>query len=117
MKKVIIALVCVLVCLLPLSISSVAAEETESTSFVFEVDVNQRYTDIIDATEDAEFYQLYNNEDEEEQAQTRRNTYIAVLIAALVVSVIILIVSLKRVPKEDEITLKNKTKDSKKSKE
>lgn len=110
MKKIIVTVICALMCLLPLTVGGIAAKETEETSFVFEVDVNQRYTDIIEATEDAEFYQLYNNEDEEKQAQANRNTYIAVLVAALVVSVVILIVSLKRVPKEDEITLEGESK-------
>lgn len=116
MKKVIITVICALICLLPLTVGGAAAKETESTSFVFEVDVNQRYTDIIDATDDPEFYKFYNNEDEEKQAERNRNTYIAVLVAALVVAVIILVVSLKRVPKEDEITI-DEDKTNKKSKE
>lgn len=113
MKKIAV-LICALLCLLPLSVGCVAAkEETAATSFVFEVDVNERYTDIIDATEDEEFYKIYNKENEEKQAQTRRNTYIAVLVSALVVSVIVLVVSLKRVPKEDEIMLESESKNGK----
>lgn len=121
MKKILAVAVCLLM-LLPCCVPFASAKkesETESTSFVFEVNVNERYTDIIDATEDAEYYQFHNNEDEEKQAQTRRNTYIAVLISALVVSVIVLIVSLKRVPKEEDVDIsgKNKIKKDKKNKE
>ncbi|MBE6799997.1 MAG: hypothetical protein E7529_02190 [Ruminococcaceae bacterium] len=121
MKRIISVAICLLM-LLPCCIPFASAKkekETESTSFVFEIDVNQRYTDIIDATEDAEYYQLHNNEDEEKQAQTRRNTYIAVLISALVVSVIVLIVSLKRVPKEEDVDIsgQNKIKKDKNDKE
>ena len=113
MKKTAV-LICALLCLLPCSIGCVAAkEEPAETTFVFKVDVNERYTDIIDATEDEEFYKIYNNENEEKQAQTRRNTYIAVLVSALVVSVIVLVVSLKRVPKEDEIMLESENKNGK----
>lgn len=112
MKKILTVALCLLM-LLPCCVPFASAkneEETASTSFVFEIDVNQRYTDIIDATDDAEYYQIYNNEDEEKQLQTRRNTYIAVLVSALVVSVIVLVVSLKRVPKEDEIDVSGQNK-------
>ncbi len=118
MKRIISVTICLLM-LLPCCIPFASAKkekETESTSFVFEVNVNERYTDIIDATDDAEYYQIYNNEDEDKQAQTRRNTYIAVLISALVVSVIILIVSLKRVPKEEDVDISGQNK-NRKSKE
>ena len=108
MKKVIVAVICALICFLPLTVGAAAAKETESTTFVFKVDVNERYTDIVEATDDAEYYQLHNDEDEIQRAQTKRNTYIAVLIAALIVSVVILIVSLKRVPKEDDISIEGR---------
>ena len=115
MKRILAIAICLLMilpCCLPLA-SAKKADSEESTSFVFEVDVNERYTDIIDATDDAEYYQYFNNEDEEKQAQVQRNTYIAVLVAALVVSVIVLIVSLKRVPKEDEIDISGQKKSKK----
>lgn len=119
MKKTLAVLLCVLICALPLSVNSFAAKETETTSFVFQVDVNERYTDIINATEDAEFYELFVDDEEEKQTKNNRSIYIAVLISALVISVVILAVSLKRVPKEDDIDIsgRNKEKKDKKSKD
>ena len=96
-----------------LSLCAPCAVAANEADFQLTIDVNERYTDIIDATEDEEFYKIYNNENEEKQAQTRRNTYIAVLVSALVVSVIVLVVSLKRVPKEDEIMLESENKNGK----
>ena len=111
MKKRILAILCAILCMFSISVCAFAEKDTtESTSFVFKVDVNERYTDIIDATDDAEYYQLYNNEDEEKQAQAKRNTYIAVLVAALAVSVVVLVVSLKRVPKQEEIDVSGENK-------
>ncbi len=116
MRRILAVLMCILICALPLSVGSIASEETESTSFVFEIDVNERYTDIIDATEDEEFYKLFGENKEEQQAEKNRNIYIAVLISALVVSVVVLIVSLKRVPKEEDVDISGQNK-NKKSKE
>lgn len=112
MRRILAVVICILMflpCCIPFA-SAKNDEETESTSFVFEIDVNERYTDIIEATEDEEFYKLFVENGEEKQAENNRNIYIAVLMSALVVSVIVLVVSLKRVPKEDEIDVSGQNK-------
>lgn len=119
MKKIISVLLCAMLLLSSASFTALAGKEKEeeTTEFVFELDVNERYTNIKEATDDAQFYEQYNNEDEEKQAQVKRNTYIAVLVSALVVSVVILAVSLKRVPKEEDIDISGENKKKKSKKE
>ena len=119
MKKIISVILCGILLLGTASFSVFAANEgtTETTEFVFEIDVNQRYTDIIEATDDEEFYALYNNEAEIKQAEANRKTYIAVLISILVVAIVVLAVSIKKVPKEENIDISGKTKKNKGNKE
>ena len=92
----------------------VSADTTESatkksstantTEFVLDIDVNERYTDIFD---DKDGYVTEKTEEEKESSKT---VYIAILCAALVVSVVILAVSLKRVPKEEDIDISGQNK-------
>ncbi len=77
---------------------------TETTEFVLEIDVNERYTDIFDDTDGTE------TEETNEEKGTGKTVYIAILCAALVVSVVILAVSLKRVPKEEDIDISGQNK-------
>lgn len=77
---------------------------TETTEFVLGIDVNERYTDIFDDTDGTE------TEETDEEKGTGKTVYIAILCAALVVSVVILAVSLKRVPKEEDIDISGQNK-------
>ncbi len=93
------------------TVAQTQAQE-KTTEFVLEVDVNKRYTDFANEAEE-EF------DEQKEEQDAKKTIYIAVLCAALVVSVVILAVSLKRVPKEDDIDIsgQNKIKKDKKDKE
>lgn len=92
----------------------VSADTTESatkksstantTEFVLDIDVNERYTDIFDDTDG------HVTEKTEEEKESSKTVYIAILCAALVVSVVILAVSLKRVPKEEDIDISGQNK-------
>ena len=107
MKKIISVILCVLLLLGTVSLSCFAAKEesTETTKFVFEIDVNERYTDIIEATDDEAFYQFYSSDDDMVQAENNRRIYIAVLVSVLVVALVVLAVSVKKVPKEEDIDI------------
>lgn len=128
MKKIITALVCAVMLFSAFSFSAFAVEEAteapqtteatkapettrtaKTTEFVLEVDVNKRYTNFADETEPDEI-----QEKENEKINGRKTVYIAILCAALVVSVVVLAVSLKRVPKEDEIDISGQKKIKKK---
>ncbi len=84
---------------------AVAAKEAD---FQLTIDVNERYTDISDTVEGQDLFG-YRHQEEKEKT-TKRNTYIAILSVALVIAVIILVVCLKRVPKEKDITIGDKHK-------
>ena len=111
-KKVLAVLLFTLVLFTMCSSVVVAAEEGEME---LTIDVNRRYTDIAEQAENDNLF-LYG-EKEEEEKNTKRNTYIAVLSVALVVSVIILVISLKRVPKEDDIDVSGAEEKNKNKKE
>lgn len=127
MKKIITILVCGVVLLSAFSFSAFATESTisitettkivetteaaKTTEFVLKIDVNERYTNFADETEPDEV-----QERENEKINDKKAVYIAILCAALVVSVVILVVTLKKVPKEDDIDISGKNK-SKKDKE
>ena len=83
-----------------------AAQQT--TEFVLKVDVNKRYTDISEAPEDGTT---------NEKGEGGKTVYIALLCAALVVAVVILAVTLKRVPKEEDIDISGKGSIKKKKEE
>lgn len=79
----------------------VAFAVTEEGELELTIDVNERYTDIAEEAESDNLF-LYG-EKEEEEKNVKRNTYVAVLSVALVISIIILVITLRRVPKEEDI--------------
>ncbi len=93
----------------------VAFAKAEEGEIELTIDVNERYTDISDVAESDNLF-LYG-EKEEEAKNVKRNTYIAVLSVALVVAVIILVISLKRVPKEEDIDVSGAEEKNKNKKE
>ena len=119
MKKIISVLLCVMLLLSAFSFNGFAGKENEktdeTTEFVLEIDVNKRYTDFVEDTDGL----VESAEEKKEMTEGQKTVYIAVLVAALVVSVVILAVSVKRVPKEEDIDIsgQNKTKKAKKNKE
>lgn len=116
MKKIISVLLCALLFLSNASFTAFAGEKDEAeetTEFVLEIDVNQRYTDFV---EDGDAL-IGNLENENEMTDGQKTVYIAVLVSALVVSVVILAVSLKRVPKEEDIDISGENKKRKNKEE
>lgn len=115
MKRIISVLLCAMLLLSGASFTAFAGKDKaeETTEFVLELDVNKRYTDFVEDTDG-----LIEDDTEEKKAMTegQKTVYIAVLVSALVVSVVILAVSLKRVPKEEDIDISGENK-KKKSKE
>lgn len=112
-KKVLVVLFSVLV--LFTMCTPIAFAEAEEGELELTIDVNKRYTDISEEAESDNLF-LYG-EKEEETKNAKRNTYIAVLSVALVVAVIILVVSLKRVPKEEDIDVSGAEEKNKNKKE
>ncbi len=86
------------------------SKKAETTEFVLEVDVNKRFTDFANEPED-----VVSEKNTEKDGKNK--AYIAVLCAALVVSVVILAVSLKRVPKEEDIDISGNGRAGKKKEE
>ena len=113
MKKIISVILCGIIWLGAFSFSAVATEnntETEQatqqkipqqTEFVLELDVNKRYTDIVENTDGL----VTGLEDKKEMSENQKTVYIAVLCAALAVTVVVLAVSIKKVPKEEDIDI------------
>ncbi len=119
MKKIFSVLLCVVLLLSAFSFNAFAGKDNEktdeTTEFVLEIDVNKRYTNIVDDTDGL----IESTNEKKEMTEGQKRVYIAVLVTALVVSVVVLAVSVKRVPKEDDIDIsgQNKTKKAKKDKE
>lgn len=88
-----------------------ASEET--TEFVLEIDVNKRYTDFVEDTDGL----VEASSEDKKMTEGQKTVYIAVLVAALVVSVVVLAVSVKRVPKEEDIDISGENKKHKKNKD
>ncbi len=109
-KKVLAVLLSVMVLFTMCTPIAIAADEGE---FELTIDVNNRYTDISEEA-DGENLFLYGEQAEKEK-NAKRNTYIALLSVALVVAVVILVVSLKRVPKEEDVDVSG-TEDKNKNK-
>ncbi len=112
MKKIISVLLCVVFLFSAFSFSALAAEENteteKETEFVLEIDVNKRYTDFAN---EADMVQDESKDGEENKGlDGKTSVYIAILCAALVVSVVILVVSLKKVPKEEDIDISGRNK-------
>lgn len=91
---------------------ALAADEGE---LELTLDVNKRYTDISDEAESDNLF-LYG-EQEQKEKDTKRNTYIGVLSVALIIAVVILVITLKKVPKEDDIDVSGTEEKSKFKKE
>lgn len=72
-----------------------------SASVELPIDVEERYTDITYLDETNVYGEVVNAE-EEQELQTKKNVYIAVLSVLLVISIIVLIVTLKRA-KDDKL--------------
>lgn len=72
-----------------------------SASVELPIDVEERYTDITYLDETNVYGEVVNAE-EEQELQTKKTVYIAVLSVLLVISIIVLIVTLKRA-KEDKL--------------
>ncbi len=100
MKKCFSILIALIVLLGVLTPCTVAADEAD---FQLTIDVNERYTDISDTVEGEDVFGYRTTQAKEKE--TRRATYIAILSVALVAAVIILIVTVRRVPKEDDIKI------------
>lgn len=86
-----------------LSLCAPCAVAANEADFQLTIDVNERYTDISDTVEGQDLFGY--RQQEEKEKTTKRNTYIAILSVALVIAVIVLVVCLKRVPKEKDITI------------
>ncbi len=93
----------------------VAFAVAEEGELELTIDVNKRYTDIAEEAESDNLF-LYGEKAEEEK-NAKRNTYIAVLSVALVIAVVILVLTLKRVPKEEDIDVSGGADKVKKKKE
>lgn len=116
MKKIISVLLCALLLFSVASLSAFGAEEStkaEETELVLEIDVNKRYTDIVEETDGL----VTTMEEKKELTDNQKTVYIAILCAALAVSVVVLVVSLKKVPKEENIDISGKKKSKKENKE
>lgn len=116
MEKIISVLLSVILLISAFSFTAFAAKEKteaeETTEFVLEIDVDKRYTDIVEASDGM----LEVTEEDKELTDNQKTVYIAVLVSALVISVVILAVSVKRVPKEEDIDISGNKK-KKKAKE
>lgn len=110
MKKFTAVLLCVLLLFSAFSFSAMGAKEDEAveetTEYVLEIDVNRRYTNFANDESDVSD----ENADSKKMDDGQKTVYIAVLCAALAVSVVILAVSLKRVPKEEDIDISGQNK-------
>lgn len=106
MKKIIVLLLCVIP-MFSLMVPVYAEEETSEFDFQLEIDVNKRYTDISEMDEyNEEFFQ--DAFEDEKIKESNKIIYIAILSVLLVIAVIVLIVSLRRVPDaEDEVEKKS----------
>lgn len=108
MKKIISVFLCSFLLLGTVSFFVCAKEETETeeTEFVLELDVNKRYTDIVEDTDGL----ITASKEDKKISESQKTVYIAVLCAALVVSVVVLAVSVKKVPKEEDIDISGQNK-------
>lgn len=113
MKRIISVLLCVMLLLSGASFTAFAGEDKdktdETTEFVLEIDVNKRYTDFVEDTDGL----IEDTTEKKQMSEGQKTVYIAVLVSALVVSVVILAVSLKRVPKEEDIDISGEDKKEK----
>ncbi len=108
MKKIISVVLCVMLLLSAVSFTAFAGKNKtgETTEFVLEIDVNKRYTDFVEDTDGL----VESTKEKKEMTEGQRTVYIAVLVSALVISVVVLAVSVKRVPKEEDIDISGQNK-------
>lgn len=113
MKKIISVLLSVMLLISAFSFTAFAAKEKteaeETTEFVLEINVNKRYTDFVEDTDGI----LQATKEDKEMTDNQKTVYIAVLVSALVISVVILAVSVKRVPKAEDIDISGNKKKAK----
>lgn len=116
MKRFISVLLCAFVLFSAFSFSALGAKEEsetiETTELLLEIDVNKRYTNFANDIGDVE----ESDDSEEKKLDEKTQIYIAILSAALVVSVVVLVVSLKKVPKEEDIDISREEKNKEKTK-
>ena len=94
-----------LVLVVLVSIFSMLVVPVSATAEIeFTVDVNERYTDISYIDETNAYGEIINSE-EDEELQSKKTVYIAVLSILLVISIVVLVVTLKRA-KEDKLLSK-----------
>ena len=101
MKKILAVALCLLV-LLPSCIPFASAKKEKETEVQFTLDLSERYTDIIEVSE-GDIHASVGKVDD--NSESKKIVYIAVLVTALIVSIVILIVTLKRVPDEEEVDI------------
>ena len=113
MKKILAVVLCMLM-LLPSCIPFAAAKKAKETEVEFTLNLSERYTDIIEVSEGDI---LAGVAEKDENSESKRIVYIAVLVSALVVAVVILVVTLKRVPDEEDVDISGTGKKKKEDKE
>lgn len=102
MKKILAVVLCLLM-LLPSCIPFASAKKEKETEVQFTLDLNERYTDIIEVSEGDIYANVGKTGDD--NSESKRIVYIAILVTALVVAIVILIVTLKRVPDEEDVDI------------
>ena len=110
MKRVLALMLCLLV-LLPFCVPFASAKKEKDTEIEFTLDLNERYTDIIEVSE-GDIHANVGKTDAD-NTESKRIVYIAFLVSALVVSIVILVVTLKRVPDEESIDISGTNKKKK----
>ncbi len=100
MKKVIALLLC-LITLNSFCVVGYATTIEATTEFRLEIDVEKRYTDI---SEMDDYHKAFLDvvDETEDKKDSRKMVYIAILSVLLVAAIVILVVSLKRVPSEED---------------
>jgi hypothetical protein len=101
MKKILAVVLCLLV-LLPCCVPFASAKKKAEDEVEFTLNLSERYTDILEVSE-GDIHASVDKSDE--NTESKRIVYIALLSSALVVSIVILVVTLKRVPDEENIDI------------
>ena len=114
--KIISVILAVIICIPFISLAVSAAAETTAQSgegeFRLTVDVNKRETNIVE--DENGILGLITDDSEKQQKEANKKIYIAVLSVLLVIAVIVLVVSLRRVPDEEDIELDDDSADAEK---
>ncbi|MGN0527139.1 MAG: hypothetical protein ACI4IF_06850 [Acutalibacteraceae bacterium] len=107
--KILSVLMCIIAFLGVLSPIALAAEE--ATVMPFTVNPEKRVTDITELEEGENPFNF--TKQEKERKENRKTMYVAVLCVALVISVIVLVLSLRKIPDEENIELSGKKENGK----